>query len=147
MASRIAILRQWDYNIPVAQKRLDYDILIAEDDKDIAELMTTMLEKQGYSVKVTGNGAQAVQMIGKDRPDLVILDIMMPGMSGTEVLLKIKSTPKIQNIPVIICSVLNDMDRVEKCFKWGASDYVIKPFDSARLSQKIRTLLVGPPEA
>ncbi|OGR86915.1 MAG: hypothetical protein A3A86_06510 [Elusimicrobia bacterium RIFCSPLOWO2_01_FULL_60_11] len=130
----------------MAVKNKDIDILIAEDDKDIAELMTAMLQKQGYSVKVTHNGAKAVQMIGKNSPDLVILDIMMPGMSGTEVLLKIKSTPKTQHIPVLMCSVLNDMDRVEKCFKWGASDYVIKPFDTTRLNRKIQNILSQPPK-
>lgn len=113
-------------------------ILIAEDNKDMAGILVQLLEAEGYETKVACNGGGIFDFLRKGTPDLILLDIMMPGVDGAETLLKIKSQPRTQDIPVIICTGLDDMNSVEKFFNWGAADYILKPFDNERVLQKVR---------
>lgn len=116
-------------------------ICILEDEKETAYLLTQFLQGRGYSTRTAGDGALGLELIVKSRPDLVLLDIMMPGMNGFEVLLKLKSDPKTRDIPVIICSVLNDVRDVERCCQWGAEGYINKPFELERVARKIGAVL------
>ena len=116
-------------------------ILIAEDNKDMAAVLAQLLEAEGYKTKVAVNGGGHFGFINEGTPDLILLDVMMPGVDGAETILKIKSQDKTRDIPIIICTGLDDMNSVEKFFNWGAADYILKPFDNERVIKKIRRLL------
>jgi DNA-binding response OmpR family regulator len=122
-------------------------IVVIEDEADISELLTTFLEARGFKTKAAKNGAEGVQLVEKTLPDLVLLDIMLPGMDGFEILLKIKSQPKTKGIPVLMCTALNAMNDVEKCCAWGAAGYITKPFDLNRVLAKVNACLGTPPAA
>lgn len=114
-------------------------ILIAEDDAHLAEGLAFNLKRAGYGVETAPRGDAAVEMIKKRRPDLLILDIMMPGLSGFGVLEKLKSE-KI-NIPIIILSAKSEeLDKV-RGFDLGAADYVTKPFSVAELLARVKARL------
>ena len=116
-------------------------ILIAEDNNEMAQALVRLLESEGFSTKVARNGGGIFDLLKKGIPGLILLDILMPGVDGAETLLKIKSQAKTKDIPVLICTGLDDMNHVEKFFNWGAAGYVIKPFDNDRVMQKIRAIL------
>ena len=120
-------------------------ICIIEDEKETAYLLTKFLQARGYRTRSAGNGVDGLELVQKSLPDLVLLDIMMPGMNGFDVLLKIKSDPKTQGVPVIVCSVLNDIRDVERCCQWGAEGYINKPFELERVARKISSTLKPSP--
>ena len=99
----------------------------------------TLLPKETFDAKL--------KEIAAAPPDLVLLDVMMPGMDGFEILLKIKSQPKTKGIPVLMCTALNAMNDVEKCCAWGAAGYITKPFDLNRVLAKVNACLGTPPSA
>jgi len=116
-------------------------IIITEDAEDNAMLLTAILESHGYKTKRAKNGAECIKIIEKTTPALVMLDIMMPGMDGFETLLKIKSQPDTREIPVIMCTAVNRINDVEKCYQWGAAGYITKPFEIERVQAKVDAVL------
>lgn len=116
-----------------------YTVLIADDEREIRNLLRLYLEKDGYQVLEAGDGIQAAKLIAKEEIDLVLLDIMMPGMDGYQVLRKIREN---SNIPVMILSAKNqDVDKILG-LDLGADDYLAKPFNPleamARINSNIR---------
>lgn len=122
----------------MGKKKLIY---VVEDNKELATLLAELLEEQGYAVKQAYNGGEALKLLEKELPDLMLLDIMMPGIDGSEVLLKMKSQPETAHVPVIICTALNEMKDVERFFKWGAAGYITKPFEHKRIVDKVKQTL------
>ena len=116
-------------------------VLIIEDDKETAALLTKLLESNGYTPLWVADGIEGMKVIQKRAPNLILLDIMMPRMDGFNILLMLKSQPKTQDIPVLMCSVLNNIKDVEKCCKWGAVGYITKPFDIERVLEKVNQAL------
>lgn len=112
-------------------------ILIVEDDETHAELLTKILESHGYITQWTQSGNQALKMIEKSMPALIVLDVIIPIMLGSELLLKIKSEPKTKNIPVLIISALTSLKDVEKHLRMGAAGYINKPYDEKRVIDKV----------
>ncbi len=112
-------------------------ILVIEDEIEPAILLKEFLELKGYSVQIAKDGMQGVEMAKKINPDLILLDIMLPGMDGMNVLLNIKAKPELVGIPIIMCTALNGMKEVERCCKWGAVGYITKPFELARVLEKV----------
>lgn len=110
-------------------------ILIIDDDVYIGNMLQEVLEKEGYQVSRAYSGTEAVLSLSLARPDLVLLDLMLPGLSGEEVL------PKIKDIPVIIVSAKVDVDNKVKLLLDGAVDYVTKPFDTRELLARITVAL------
>lgn len=110
-------------------------ILIIDDDVYIGNMLQEVLEKEGYQVSRAYSGTEAVLSLSLARPDLVLLDLMLPGLSGEEVL------PKIKGIPVIIVSAKVDVDNKVKLLLDGAVDYVTKPFDTRELLARITVAL------
>jgi two-component system phosphate regulon response regulator PhoB len=116
-------------------------ILIVEDDPDIQELLHFNLEKAGCQTLRSENGEQALQMAHKHLPDLVLLDILLPGMSGLEVCRRMKGDPALQHIPIIMVTAKGEeMDRVVG-LELGADDYVVKPFSVREIVLRIQKLL------
>jgi len=106
-------------------------VLIVEDDNNIAELLHLYLEKEGYETQVSRDGGTAVEQFHAFQPDLVLLDLMLPGLEGEEVL------PRIQGIPVIIVSAKIDIDHKVDLLLGGAVDYVTKPFHLKELLARV----------
>ena len=116
----------------------NYKILIVDDDVNICQLINLYLVKEGYTTSICHNGQDALNEIAKQRYDIMLLDIMMPGMDGFETLAEVR---KILNIPVILLSARGEpMDKISG-LDLGADDYVTKPFEPQELISRIKALL------
>ena len=116
-------------------------ILIADDNPNNIRILYGMLEEEGYSVRVTLDGNQALESIAEDEPDLLLLDINMPGMNGYEVCRILKASPSTQHIPVIFISALDTpVDKVT-AFSCGGVDYITKPFQINEVIARVETHL------
>jgi len=115
-------------------------ILIAEDEALILQTLELKLKKEGYEVIGCVDGLDALQKIDSEQPDLIITDIMMPYMSGLEVVRKVKNDLASKNIPVIVLSTMGQENIVEEAFDLGADDYLKKPFSLSELSIRIKKL-------
>ena len=117
-------------------------ILIIEDDKFLRELIGQKLIKEGYDIVEAVDGEKGIKTIKDEKPDLVLLDLILPGMDGFGVLTKIKEDAGIAQIPVIILSNLGQKDDIEKGLKMGAVDYLIKAhFTPGEIIDKIKIVL------
>jgi len=116
-------------------------ILIIEDNVDIAGLMRDMLVKEGFDVATCEDGYQGVQLTHKGKPDLIILDLMLPAGGGFTVLQNIKLSMHTRSIPVVVLTASKDSAHKEKAMKFGVDAYLEKPYDSKQLVETIRTLL------
>ncbi|MBI4744736.1 MAG: response regulator transcription factor [Actinobacteria bacterium] len=116
-------------------------ILVVEDEKDIAEAIHYALEMEGFEVVIAGDGEEALEKISKEKPDLVILDILLPKIDGWEVLSTIRRKPKTQDLPVIILTV-KTTEASKLCgYDLGADDYMNKPFSVNELLARIKAVL------
>jgi two-component system sensor histidine kinase/response regulator len=120
----------------------DYTILIVDDVDANVLLLNILLTKAGYKTLSACNGKNALEIIEKQLPDLVLLDIMMPVMDGHEVAAKLREMPKTVELPIIFLSALNSPDDIVKGFKFGAADYVSKPFNKDELLIRVRHQLI-----
>jgi DNA-binding response OmpR family regulator len=116
-------------------------ILVSEDNPDIRKILVMRLEINGYDVIQAQDGEEAVGKIKKESPDLVVLDLMMPKMSGFEVCRMIKFDEKYKDLPIIVLSALDQQADREKAIEAGADAYFIKPFDLDLLLSKIKSIL------
>jgi len=107
----------------------DYSLLVVDDNEMNRDMLSRRLERHGYTVAVAEDGRQALDMIKAQQFDLVLLDIMMPGMHGYQVLEHMKADDALRDIPIIVTSALDDSENVERCLEMGAEDYLSKPFD------------------
>jgi adenylate cyclase len=116
-------------------------LLVVDDDGVSRAVLQNLLEIQGHTVVVAKSGAQGLE-IATSRPlDLILLDLLMPGMDGYEVVEKLKADPKLRTIPVVMISSVEDMPSVVKCVKLGADDYIFKPFDEVLLKARVDSCL------
>lgn len=116
-------------------------VLVADDNADICDLLQIGLARLGVRVLVASNGREAYDSILANHPDLVLLDLMMPEMSGLEVLEKLRADDQYQHLPVIMITARTQDDDVERGYALGASDYVTKPFNLKDLMGKVAALL------
>ncbi len=101
-------------------------ILIVEDDEFLRSLTVKRLESDGYAVSVAVDGESAVAAVSDEKPDLILLDLLLPGLNGFQVLEKIKGVDELKNIPVIVFSNLGQKEDIEKAKELGADDFLIK---------------------
>jgi len=116
-------------------------ILIIEDDRDIVEMLEYNLKEEGYETVSALNGEQGVELAGKERPDLIILDIMLPIMDGFEVCRTLKNDDGLAHIPIIILSAKSQETDKVVGLELGADDYVTKPFSPRELIARMRAIL------
>lgn len=116
-------------------------IVFAEDDKIIARLTTIKLKSEGFDVFHVDNGDAVINKMKEIKPDLVLLDIMMPGKDGLSLIKEIKQNETFKNIPVILLTSLSDKASVTEGLKSGAVDYILKPFRTDNLIMRIRNQL------
>lgn len=117
------------------------DILVVDDTPNNLRLLSTMLNEQGYKVRKIMNGALAIRVALQAPPDLILLDIDMPGMNGYEVCKQLKANPKISEIPVIFLSALDDASDKVKAFAVGGADYITKPFQVPEVLARVENQL------
>jgi two-component system phosphate regulon response regulator PhoB len=116
-------------------------VLVVEDEDALSTLLQYNLEKEGYDVAVAGDGEEALILVDERQPDLVVLDWMLPKVSGIEVCRRLRSRPETRNIPIIILTARGEeTDRI-RGLDTGADDYVVKPFSMTELTARIRAVL------
>ena len=120
-------------------------ILIVDDDRHNRLLLEVMLAPDGYSIVSAPTGEEALAMVAQQPPDLILLDVMMPGMDGYQVVARIKSNPATKHIPVIMLSALDDRNSRTHGLSAGAEDFLTKPVNRVELCTRVRALL-RPPE-
>ncbi len=118
-------------------------ILVVDDNLDIRNLLSMILEKEGYTVIHGVDGREGLEKIIQNIPNLVLLDVMMPGFSGLEVLAAVRENKKreINSIPICMITAKSSVEDVDKALELGATSYIVKPFRPAVLIEKVNSLL------
>ena len=118
-------------------------ILLVEDEPSVVELMTIYLGKRGFEVTSVIEGTEVLEKVRSVRPDLIILDIMIPKLNGFEVCNRLKADAELKSIPVLILSALVQKNEIEMGIRMGAEMYMTKPFQNSELLAAIEKLLAG----
>ena len=116
-------------------------ILVAEDEPDIRELITFMLRFAGYEVVAAANGEDAVLTAARELPDLVLLDVRMPRMTGYEACRLMRANPDLRNVPVVFLSAKGQDTEIRSGMDAGAEEYLLKPFSPMDLTNRVRAIL------
>lgn len=116
------------------------NVLIVDDSATDTHLLSELLKKHGFTVTTAANGEEGVARAKKDKPDLILMDIVMPGMSGFEATRSISKDPDTSKIPVIICSTKGQETDKAWGLRQGAKDYLVKPVNEKSLIEKIKAL-------
>ncbi|MEP6894485.1 MAG: response regulator [Chloroflexota bacterium] len=115
-------------------------ILIVDDAQSARETLVALLENENYQLHLAEDGFQALQMLGNLQPDLILLDVMMPGLDGFEVCRRIRSMPRLAEVPIIILTALDDRASLLQGIESGADDFLHKPIDRQELLARVRTI-------
>ncbi len=122
-------------------------IMVVDDEPDIRYLLREMLEKEGYEVVEAGDGRECLEKLKKERPDLILLDVMLPGMLGWEVSRRIKEEEATRSIPVAMLTVRTaEEDKVKSLEESLADWHISKPMDRKKLIETVKWLLETPPK-
>ncbi|ADG68006.1 response regulator receiver [Planctopirus limnophila DSM 3776] len=116
-------------------------ILIADDNLQNCELLDAYLASDEYEIAMAYDGQQTLEKVREWQPDLVLLDIMMPKLSGFEVCAKLRSEPSTKSLPVLMVTALNEMGDIEKAIQAGADDFLTKPINRLELTTRVKSLL------
>jgi len=119
-------------------------VLVVDDEPGVIEIVRANLEWEGFTVSEASDGLQALEKVRAEAPDLVILDVMLPGLDGWDVLERIAANPETAGLPVIMLTVKDADADVVRGLEGGAVEYVTKPFDPVGLAQLVRLLLEKP---
>jgi len=115
-------------------------VLVVDDEPTISEIVSRYLERAGYETETADDGAEALEAIGRFRPDLVVLDLMMPGIDGLEVLRRVRERPASRTAVILLTAKGEESDRIIG-LRLGADDYVVKPFSPAELVARVDAVL------
>ena len=116
-------------------------ILIVDDDLTITELMKALMTMEGHEPTVVNDSTKALAVAGSFKPDLITLDLMMPGISGFDLCTLLQKDPKLASVPILIVTARDDPGSKERAIQAGAKDYLTKPFGINDLLQKIKELI------
>ena len=118
-------------------------VLIAEDEETIVESLSFLMEKEGYDVSVATDGQMAIAMIVRDLPDMVLLDVMMPGCDGFDVVRAVRENPQTRPVPIMMLTAkTREVDR-RKGLELGVGDFVTKPFSTRDVVSRVKAMLAG----
>lgn len=117
-------------------------ILVVDDDPDVRRLVEMKLHLDGIETVSAGDGAEALEILGEQSVDLVVLDLMMPVMDGYEVCRRMQADPVLSSIPVIMLTARAQANDIEAGFDIGATDYIVKPFSPRELLSRVRGVLL-----
>lgn len=118
-------------------------ILAVDDEPDVLLILRTALQSEGFDVETAANGPDALELAGANPPDLVILDVMMPGMTGFDVLRALKAQQATALIPVIMLTGLSERSKIQEALSSGIDYYIVKPFEFDDLIAKVNQALEG----
>jgi DNA-binding response OmpR family regulator len=118
-------------------------ILLADDEEDIKTVVTMFLQSEGFEVVTAFDGLDALEKAQSEKPDLILLDLMMPVLDGYEVCKRLRANEQTANIPVLILTAATQKESRARAFRVGAKDYLVKPFEPERLLEKIQKILTG----
>jgi CheY-like chemotaxis protein len=116
-------------------------ILIIEDHADMRELLTWQVELMGFAALAAKQGSEGLQKAQSENPDLIILDIMMPGMDGWQAARELKANPATKNIPILAATALFRDSDLKTCMDFGCNGYIVKPFTFQELQGKVKELI------
>jgi len=119
-------------------------ILIVDDERRNRQLLEVMLQPEGYRLASAASGEEALELVARQRPNLILLDVMMPGMDGYQIAAIIKGNPATSGIPVILLSSLDDSNSRAHGLRAGAEEFLTKPVNRAALCARVRALLERP---
>ncbi len=120
-------------------------ILLVEDDVIQVELIRKHLEPIGYDIIVAKNGQEGIKVAEKQRPDLIVMDMIMPGMHGLEATIKLKENPQTKHVPIIALTIMSSPKFVQECYRAGIIGYIKKPYDPKALIESVEKV-IGKPE-
>ena len=126
---------------PSNRKNRKSRILVVDDNAQNLELLVAYLDSLECDVDTACDGIEALEVVQKQMPDLILLDVMMPRMSGFEVCRKLKSAPETRDIPVVMVTALNELGDIERGVESGTDDFITKPVNRLELLTRIRSLL------
>ena len=115
-------------------------ILIVDDDVSITELMKALVKMEGHQPTTVNDSTKAIEVANSVHPDLITLDLMMPGLTGFELCDLLHNDPKFADVPIVIVSARDDRESKDKAIEMGAKDYITKPFGVDELMNKIKAL-------
>ncbi len=118
--------------------------LIVEDNQDSQFILTVQTKSMGFSVISANNGMEAVEKAFEEKPNLILMDIMLPGIDGREATRRIRSNQETKEIPILAVTAITDKSQLRECIKAGCDDYILKPFNSKDLQEKIQAVLDPP---
>jgi CheY-like chemotaxis protein len=118
-------------------------LVIADDEADIRKLVSFTLRRRGHTVLEATTGTEAYELIAAERPDLAILDVMMPGMSGVEVARRLHQVPGLAAIPIVLLSAMGQAGEIAEGLESGATSYIVKPFSPSALAKRVDELLAA----
>lgn len=116
-------------------------VLIVEDEENIVESLSFLLRREGFQVTSVLDGGQAIESIDTDRPDLLILDVMLPGVDGFEILRTIRSKPDIKDLPVVMLTARMQQQDRRQAEEIGVNAFVTKPFSNAKVVSIVKSLM------
>jgi DNA-binding response OmpR family regulator len=116
-------------------------ILIAEDERDIRDLVAFTLRFAGYEVVPAANGEEAVELAPKENPDLILMDVRMPRMTGYDACRVLKANPLMKDIPVVFLSAKGQESEIQTGLEVGAEEYLLKPFAPDQLTERVKAIL------
>ena len=124
-------------------------ILVAEDERDIRDLIAFTLQFAGFEVVLAANGVEAVELASRERPDLILLDVRMPKMTGYQACEALKGLPEMSSIPIVFLSAKGQESEIQQGLDVGAVDYILKPFAPDDLTRQVQRILeeFGPSSA
>lgn len=121
----------------------DKTVLVVDDEKFVRDLIRIKLGHIGISIIEADNGTAALEMAETQKPDLILLDVMMPRMNGFDACQKIRANPKTSSIPIVMLTARGEEENMKKGLLAGATDYVFKPFSPQKLADKVAEILSG----
>lgn len=119
-------------------------ILVIDDEESNRKLLEVLVQADGHATLVASNGEAGIELAASEQPDVILLDLMMPGLDGFEVARRLKSNPLTASLPIIVVTALYDIASRQRMATWGADEVVMKPVDRWELSERISKLLARP---
>lgn len=121
--------------------------LVIDDDAGMREAFEVLLSLEDFDIRLAADGTTGLRLARQQRPDVIVLDVMMPGMDGRDVANHLRSDPQLRDVPIVFCSALSDESDIWAGWQAGANSYVPKPFDPDRLISEVLRVIYPTPQA